>query len=162
MSECFSKETEACCFRSDNTSIIDVILHFHTIEVYWNELVKQIVRLLCTQKRHIQSCSFVISLTSSKWAFKPNSHSCHSAQTGMFHEPFNRTGCSGTNILGLYSGGACFQSRLGQWLSCLRFLWFPSAAPSKCWDSTVIRPQLLPSKSFSSHCSSTILTSSFI
>jgi hypothetical protein len=100
--------------------------------------VKQIVRLLWTQKRQVQSCSSITPHTSSKWAFKPDTHSCFSTQIMMFPEPFNQTGWSRTNIVDSYSEGAYFQSRLGQWLSWLRFLWFSSAAPSKCWDSTLI------------------------
>jgi hypothetical protein len=36
----------------------------------------------------------------------------------------------------------------------LRLLWFSSVPPGKCWGSTSIRPQLLPSRSFPLHLSS--------
>jgi hypothetical protein len=36
--------------------------------------------------------------------------------------------------------------------------WFSSVLSSKCWDTTLIRPQLLPSKSFPVHYSLFILT----
>jgi hypothetical protein len=52
------------------------------------------------------------------------------------------------------SGGALFESQPGHWLFWLKFLWFSSVPPGKCWDSTLIMPQPLFSKLFPLHLSS--------
>jgi len=52
-----------------------------------------------------------------------------------------------SNDLDLYLGGAQFESWPGHWLSCV--LWCFSVSQRKYWNSTLIRPLLVPSKSWS-------------
>jgi hypothetical protein len=68
------------------------------------------------------------------------------------------TGWHSDNAIGLYMGGAKFQSCIRHRLSWPR-LWFPSLFPGKCWDSAFIMPQTFPSRSFLSHHLSIILPS---
>jgi hypothetical protein len=60
-------------------------------------------------------------------------------------------GCGSGNALGLYLGGAWFESRPGRSLSWLRLLVGVLSSPGTCWDSTPMRPWLQPSKSFPIH-----------
>jgi hypothetical protein len=60
--------------------------------------------------------------------------------------------------LDLCSVGTRLGSRLGRWLSWLRFLPFSSVPGSKYWKSTSTRPQPPTSKSYPMHRSSYRLT----
>lgn len=58
-------------------------------------------------------------------------------------------GGSSSDASGLNSGDPSSNANRHTDCSDCRFSWLSLTAPGKCWDSTVIRPQLLPSTSFS-------------